>query len=85
MAIKTLLHEFRMSDVEDVAVYAAQPIYEWQQTEAGQWCMKHATNQQWISGFDLTGFGALVRIVGELEPVDHTYFMLKYNNTKDAS
>ena len=37
MAIRTLLHEFRLGDVEDPEIYAAQPIWEWQQTEAGAW------------------------------------------------
>ena len=84
MAIKTLLHEFYMSDVEDVAVYAAQPIYEWQQTEAGQWCIEHAKNWEWSTSHDLSSLGFLVRIVGYLAPADRTYFMLKYNNIKET-
>ena len=38
------LHQFRMGDVEDIDIYIAQPIYEWQQTEKGQWCMLNASD-----------------------------------------
>ena len=80
MAIKTLLHEFHMGDVEDVEIYVAQPIWEWQQTECGQWCMSHATNHHWLTGFDINGFGYKISIVGELSEKDRTFFELKYRD-----
>jgi hypothetical protein len=36
------VHEFNMGDVEDPDLYAAQPLYEWQQSEQGKWIMEHA-------------------------------------------
>jgi len=38
------VHSFIMGDVEDPDLYAAQPLYEWQQTDFGQWCMAHAAD-----------------------------------------
>lgn len=29
-------HRFNLSDVEDPEIYAAQPIWEWEQTEIGR-------------------------------------------------
>lgn len=39
-----VVHEFTMGDVEDPDLYAGQPLYEWQQSEFGQWCMEHAAD-----------------------------------------
>jgi hypothetical protein len=32
-----IVHTFKLSDVDDVDLYAAEPIYNWQQTEVGKW------------------------------------------------
>jgi hypothetical protein len=37
-----VVHNFPMGDVEDPDLYAASPLYEWQQSEAGAWVMAHA-------------------------------------------
>lgn len=39
-----VVHKFTMGDVEDPDLYAAQPLQEWQESEAGQWIMKHAAD-----------------------------------------
>lgn len=36
------VHEFFMGDVDDPEIYAAHPMYEWTQSEKGQWVMKNA-------------------------------------------
>jgi len=38
------VHSFTMGDVEDPDLYAAQPLYEWQSSEFGQWVMKNAAD-----------------------------------------
>jgi len=40
--MKIDFHRFTLGDVEDPEIYAAAPIWEWQQTEQGQWVMEHA-------------------------------------------
>jgi hypothetical protein len=80
MAIKTLLHEFRMGDVDDIEIYVAEPIWQWQQTECGQWCMAHARNNHWLRDVDHTSFGWRISIVGELDDLDRTYFELKWGH-----
>ena len=78
MAMRTLLHQFLMGDCEDPDIYAADPIWQWQQTDAGQWCMSHAQNIHWHTDLDYNSLGYRVSIVGELEERDRTFFELKY-------
>lgn len=39
-----VIHEFTMGDVEDPDLYAAEPLWKWEQSEFGQWCMKNAAD-----------------------------------------
>lgn len=72
------LHTFRMGDVDDVEIYVAQPIYEWQQTPAGKWCMEHATNLHYLTGFDPDYFGYKITITGDLEDQLATEYLLRW-------
>ena len=77
---KVMVHSFRMSDVEDPAIYAAQPIYDWQQTETGKWVMEHsAPAPEWTIGLDQFHIGYQVYITANLSEQDAVFFMLKYN------
>lgn len=71
------VHEFNLGDVEDPEIYAAQPIYEWQETEQGMWVMAHSVPEpSWHIGFNLHGYQ--VMIVANLQEQDATFFQLKY-------
>ena len=76
------LHQFNMSDVDDVEIYVAQPIYEWQQTPAGRWCTEHASNLHYLTGFDPTGFGYRITITGDMEDKLATEFLLRWKNVQ---
>jgi hypothetical protein len=76
------LHQFRMGDVDDVEIYVAQPIYEWQQTPAGRWCMTNATNLHYLTGFDPDGFGYKITITGDLDDKLATEFLLRWKNAQ---
>ena len=73
------LHTFKMGDVDDVEIYAAQPIYEWQQTPAGKWCMEYGTNHHYLTGFDPNGYGYKITIVGDFEDKLATEYLLRWN------
>ena len=74
-----ILHEFTMGDCEDPYLYAAHPIYEWQQTEYGRWIMANVTEEpKFHIGADPTIFGFRVTITGKLNPEAETFFRLKY-------
>lgn len=77
--IKTVLHEFRMGDVEDPELYAAAPLYEWQKSEVGQWCMEHCVEAPSFNvGTDMHHYGFKITVVGILKEQDYTYWRLKY-------
>ena len=66
-----------MGDVEDVEIYAAQPIYEWQQTSAGKFCMEKATDVEWHTMLDPNMMGHRITITGWLEDKYATFWALK--------
>jgi len=74
---KYVLHEFKMGDVEDVEVYIAEPIYQWQQTEHGKWCSEKATNMQYHINQDFNSWGYHITITGELSGKHATFYALK--------
>lgn len=77
MKSKYVLHEFTMGDCDDVEIYAAQPIYEWQQTPHGKWCMEKATDIEWHTYVDHKTFGHRVVITGYLSGKHATFWALK--------
>jgi hypothetical protein len=79
-----LVHTFRIGDVEDPEIYAADPIWEWQQTPAGCWVMEHAVNQPWwTKRIDYQSYGYEFNIVARLSEANAVFFKLKYVGTKN--
>ena len=78
-----VVHHFPMGDVEDPDLYAAQPLYEWQQSEAGTWIMEHAVEPPyWTRQPDMESYGYRYYVVARLKEQDQTYFKLKWSNIK---
>lgn len=76
---KVVVHRFRMGDVEDPDIYVAEPLWKWQQSDAGQFVMKHAINQpEWHRHTDLSNYGFNVAIVAELEKKKLAEFYLRW-------
>lgn len=81
--MKIQVHEFRLSDVEDPEIYAAEPIINWERSDSGQWVKEHALSQPyWQITPDVFNYGYKVRIVADLREEDITYFKLKWENFK---
>lgn len=71
-------HNFTMGDdVDDVDIYVAQPIYEWQQTDAGKWVMAHAQDLRYYTSADPNTLGYRVTIRGDMPegPLLTEYFL----------
>jgi hypothetical protein len=67
-----------MGDVDDIDIYVAQPIYEWQQTEQGKWVMQHAHNLTYHTAPDPHTFGYRI-ISGEMDTGPQlTEYLLKW-------
>ena len=78
-----VVHHFPMGDVEDPDLYAAQPLYEWQQSEAGTWVMTNAVEPPfWTRQPDMASFGYRYYVVARLKEQDQTYFKLKWGSIK---
>ena len=73
------VHEFNMGDVEDPDLYAAQPLYEWQQSEAGKWVMENAVvTPFWHRTTDPYNYGYKYYVIARLKEQDQTYWTLKW-------
>jgi len=74
-----IVHTIMMGDVEDPDLYVAEPIWKWQQTEAGQWVMGNAVDTPiWHRTSDVFNYGYVYTITAKLKAIDHTYFKLKF-------
>jgi hypothetical protein len=80
--IKTaVVHRFQMGDVDDPDLYAAQPLWEWQQSEMGQWVMNHAVDQpEWHRQTDHLTYGYSYIVTAKLTAKDYTYWILKWGS-----
>lgn len=77
--ISVIVHKFRMGDVEDPVLYAAEPLYKWEQSDAGKWIIQNSVEQPvWNLVPHADFFGHEVIIKAILTPEDHTYWKLKY-------
>ena len=73
-----VLHTFTLGDVEDPEIYVSAPIYEWQQTSQGKWCMKYAVDPKYYIRPDDYSYGYKVTITGMLEDKYATFYALKH-------
>jgi hypothetical protein len=73
-----IVHKFRLGDCEDPDIYVAEPIYKWQQTEHGQWVMKHGRDQQYHMHMDYASFGYQVAITAHISAKRWTEYCLRF-------
>jgi hypothetical protein len=79
VTITHVVHTIRMSDVEDPDLMVAQPIYEWQQTEAGKWIMENSNPApSWHRNHDIYSYGHIYQIRAYLTHKQLTYYKLKF-------
>jgi hypothetical protein len=73
------VHEFRLGDVEDPDIMAGEPIWAWQQSDAGSWIMEHAVEKPyWSRNMDFSTYGHVYRIIARLGDKDETFWRLKW-------
>jgi len=83
--VKINFHTFTMGDVDDVEIYAAQPIYEWQQTDKGRWVMENAHDLTYHTRPDESMWGHRVVIRGEIsDPRKVTEYYLRWPNQEKS-
>jgi hypothetical protein len=76
---KVVFHRFRLSDVEDPDLWAAEPIYKWEKSEPGQFVMKHAIDKPvWHRNIDHVTYSYQYIIVAELEMKKLSEYYLRW-------
>jgi hypothetical protein len=76
---KVVVHKFTMGDVDDPDLYAAQPLWEWQQSEMGAWVMERAVDTpEWHRQTDTYSYGYQYAVVAQLKDIDYTWWELRW-------
>ena len=77
------VHEIRMGDVEDPDLCVANPIWDWQNSDAGKFIMEHAVEKPyWTRQADMSSYGHLYRIMARLSEQHETFWTLKWSLKK---
>lgn len=75
-----VVHTFDVRE-EDAVLFAAEPLYKWQQSEQGKWVMAHALEQPvWQSQLDYQVFTTRFVIIAKLQGRDYTFWTMKWNS-----
>ena len=83
--LRVVCHRFRMGDVEDPDLYAAEPLWQWQNSEMGKWVMANAIQTpSWHRDIDPSTYGYAYSIRAELSPKNYTYWWIKWGHELDA-
>jgi len=81
---KVVVHQFNLGDVDDPEIYAASPVWEWQQSEPGKFIMEHAIGEpEWRRQVDHSTYSYQYAIIAELEMKKLAEFYLRWG--KDGS
>lgn len=67
-----------MGDVDDVEVYAAQPISEWLQTEQGKWVQECCEDLVWHTLANPDTYGYRVVLQGSITDQHATEYYLRF-------
>lgn len=74
-----VVHKFFVSDVEDPDLFAAEPMCQWEQSEAGKFIMTHAIETpMWIRHMNHDCYGYEYVIKADISPSDYTFYKLKF-------
>ena len=77
--IEYRVYSIRIGDVEDPDLFVAEPIYKWQQTEAGKYVMENsAPSPIWRRSFDAESYGLTYLIFAYFTPEQLTYYKLRF-------
>ena len=79
--VACVVHQFKIGDVEDPDLYAAQPLWEWQESEMGKWVMERAVEvPEWHRNINYIGYHFEYIVVAKLKDIDYTFWTLKWGS-----
>jgi hypothetical protein len=83
---KVVVYKFTVGDVEDPDLYAADPLWKWQQSDQGKFVMEHAIEVPiWHRQLDQSSYGHQYVIVAELEMKKLSEYYLRWGNNGSKS
>jgi hypothetical protein len=76
---KVVVHRFKVGDVEDPDLYAAQPLHEWQNSPQGKFIMENAVDKPiWKRQINHLLYEYEYVIIAELEKAKLSEFYLRW-------
>jgi hypothetical protein len=79
---KIVVHTFTMGDVEDPDLYAAEPLYQWQNSDQGKWVMENAMDiPEWNRMADPVSFGHKYYVTAVFKTKTLTEYYLRFGKT----
>lgn len=88
MVIETkeiIVHSFTMGDVDDPDLYAGEPLYKWQISEEGQWCMERALETpMWSRAVDAYYYGHKYIVTATFDAKTLTEYYLRFGKKEKA-
>jgi len=78
--VSCVVYEFKIGYVEDPEIYAAEPLWKWQQSEAGKWILEHSLEPpSWHKGgISYLDMSTTYHVRTILLAEDYTYWKLKF-------
>ena len=81
-----IVHRFKMGDVEDPDLYAAQPLWEWQQSEMGKWVMERSVETpMWHRNQNPASYHTDYAVQAWLKGADYSFWVLKWGHELDVT
>ena len=76
---KVVVHTFFVDSFDDPDLYAAAPIWKWQQSDAGKFVMEHAIDKpEWHKHLEHLTLNYKYAIIAELEKKKLSEFYLRF-------
>ena len=78
---RIVVHTFRQADSDDPDLLVAEPLWEWEHSEKGQFVMNNAREEPvWSRHLDPSTYGWVVIIHADLEGPALTEYLLRWSN-----
>jgi hypothetical protein len=78
---RVVVHKFKVSDIEDPDLYAADPMVNWERSEPGKFVMKHSVSTPvWYRHLSFSTMGWQYVIIAELESKKLSEFYLRWGS-----
>lgn len=82
---RVTVHRFFLDDVEDPDLWAAEPLYNWEQSDEGRWVMNNAVESpEWRRSLDYTLYRHEYIVTAKFAGAKLTEWLLRYGHSKSA-